>query len=136
MAGLTRFHVEGEIKAGRLVPVLETFNPGDLKAIHAVFLGHGGRLPARFRALLDYLVENIRLERDRGLKYPPFRPIGQPFGGVKLADGAGAAAIAASRAGSAGARRFPRPAIRREIRLRDPDRATGLRRTPALANWS
>lgn len=61
IARLTRFHVEGEIKAGRLVPVLEAFNPGDLEAIHAVFLGHGGQLPARVRALLDYLVENIRL---------------------------------------------------------------------------
>jgi DNA-binding transcriptional LysR family regulator len=61
IARLTRFHVEGEIRAGRLVPVLEAFNPGDLEAIHAVFLGHGGQLPARVRALLDYLVENVRL---------------------------------------------------------------------------
>jgi hypothetical protein len=26
-----------------------------------VFVGHGGQLPARVRALLDYLVENVRL---------------------------------------------------------------------------
>jgi DNA-binding transcriptional LysR family regulator len=62
IARLTRFHVEGEIKAGRLVPVLEAFNPGDLEAIHAVFVGHGGQLPARVRAFLDYLVENVRLD--------------------------------------------------------------------------
>jgi DNA-binding transcriptional LysR family regulator len=61
LARLTRFHVESEIKVGRLVPVLEAFNPGDLEAIHAVFVGHGGQLPARVRAFLDYLVENVRL---------------------------------------------------------------------------
>jgi DNA-binding transcriptional LysR family regulator len=62
LARLTRFHVEGAIKAGQLVPVLEAFNPGDLEAIHAVFVGHGGQLPARVRAFLDYLVENVRLD--------------------------------------------------------------------------
>jgi len=62
LARLTRFHVESDIKAGRLVPVLEAFNPGDIEAIHAVFLGHGGQLPARVRAFLDYLVENVRLD--------------------------------------------------------------------------
>ena len=46
----------------RLVPVLEAFNPGDIEAIHAVFLGHGGQLPARVRAFLDFLVENVRLD--------------------------------------------------------------------------
>jgi len=62
IARLTRFHVENEIKAGRLVPILEDFNPGDLEAIHAVFVGHGGQLPARVRAFLDYLVANVRLD--------------------------------------------------------------------------
>ena len=62
IARLTRFHVDSEIKAGRLVPILEAFNPGDLEAIHAVFVGHGGQLPARVRAFLDYLVENVRLD--------------------------------------------------------------------------
>ena len=62
LARLTRFHVESDIKAGQLIPVLEAFNPGDVEAIHAVFLGHGGQLPARVRAFLDYLVENVRLD--------------------------------------------------------------------------
>jgi DNA-binding transcriptional LysR family regulator len=62
LARLTRFHIERAIKAGWLVPVLEAFNPGDLEAIHAVFVGHGGQLPARVRAFLDYLVENVRLD--------------------------------------------------------------------------
>ncbi|HEY0236658.1 MAG TPA: LysR family transcriptional regulator [Afipia sp.] len=61
LSRLSRFHVDQDIKAGRLVPVLEDFNPGDLEPIHAVFVGHGGQLPARVRALLDYLVENVRL---------------------------------------------------------------------------
>ena len=61
LARLARFHVEADIKAGRLVPVLEDFNPGDLEPIHAVFVGHGGRLPARVRAFLDYLVEKVKL---------------------------------------------------------------------------
>jgi DNA-binding transcriptional LysR family regulator len=58
---LARFHVEADIAAGRLVPVLEAFNPGDIEPIHAVFVGHGGQLPARVRAFLDYLVEMVRL---------------------------------------------------------------------------
>jgi DNA-binding transcriptional LysR family regulator len=62
--GLTRlamFHVGPDIKAGRLQPVLEKFNPGDTEAIHAVFIGQGGHLPARIRAFIDYLAENIRI---------------------------------------------------------------------------
>ena len=61
LARLARFHVEADIKAGRLVPVLDAFNPGDIEPIHAVFVGHGGQLPARVRAFLDYLVERVRL---------------------------------------------------------------------------
>ena len=60
LARLARFHVDADIKAGRLTPVLEDFNPGDLEPIHAVFVGHGGQLPARVRAFLDYLVETVR----------------------------------------------------------------------------
>jgi len=62
--GLTRlamFHVGPDIKAGKLKPVLEHLNPGDTEAVHAVFLGQGGHLPARIRAFIDYLAENVRL---------------------------------------------------------------------------
>ena len=62
LSRLARFHVEADIKAGRLVPVLEDVNAGDLEPIHAVFVGHGGQLPARVRAFLDYLVEHVRLD--------------------------------------------------------------------------
>jgi DNA-binding transcriptional LysR family regulator len=61
LARLSVFSAATDIKAGRLVPVLEDFNPGDKLQLHAVFLGAGGRLPARVRALIDYLAANMRL---------------------------------------------------------------------------
>lgn len=53
-----RFHIEPDIAAGRLVPVLEDFNPGDIEVVHAVFAGHE-HLAARIRAFIDFLVEKI-----------------------------------------------------------------------------
>ena len=53
-----RFHVEPDIAAGTLVPVLEAFNPGDIEVVHAVFAGHE-HLAARIRAFVDFLVETI-----------------------------------------------------------------------------
>lgn len=61
IARLAAYEVVPDIKAGRLKLVLETFNPGDIETIHAVFVGHGGHLPARVRAFLDYLVETVRI---------------------------------------------------------------------------
>lgn len=61
LARLGRFHVDAEIAAGRLVPVLEAFNPGDIEAIHAVYLGQGGFVPARMRAFIDFLARNVRI---------------------------------------------------------------------------
>jgi len=59
LARLSRYHVQGDIDAGRLVPIMEDFNPGDVAPIHAVYLGKAGRLPARVRAVLDFLVANV-----------------------------------------------------------------------------
>ncbi|WP_262271993.1 MULTISPECIES: LysR family transcriptional regulator [Microvirga] len=56
---LSGLHVGPDVEAGRLVPVLEAYNPGDMESIHAVYVG-GGHLPARVRAFLDYLVETLR----------------------------------------------------------------------------
>ncbi|AOF88628.1 LysR family transcriptional regulator [Sinorhizobium sp. RAC02] len=53
-----RFHVEPDIAAGTLVPVLEDFNPGDIETVHAVFAGHE-HLAARIRAFIDFLAEKI-----------------------------------------------------------------------------
>jgi DNA-binding transcriptional LysR family regulator len=61
IARLALFHVGPDIEAGRLQPILEDLNPGDAEDIHAVFLGQGGRLPARVRAFIDYLVKTVRL---------------------------------------------------------------------------
>ena len=57
---LSLFHIGPDIEAGRLVPVLEAYNPGDTESIHAVYVG-GGHLPARVRAFLDYLVDRVQL---------------------------------------------------------------------------
>lgn len=60
--GITRvgyFGVVDDIAAGRLVPLLEDFNPGDVETIHAVFVG-GANMPARVRVFVDYLAERLR----------------------------------------------------------------------------
>lgn len=61
IARLATFTVREDIKAGRLVPLLEDSNPGDLEEVHAVYLGQGGPLPSRVRALLDFLGEKARV---------------------------------------------------------------------------
>ncbi|TIQ37464.1 MAG: LysR family transcriptional regulator [Mesorhizobium sp.] len=61
VARLARWHVEPDIAAGRLVPLLEEFNPGDEELTHAVYVGQGKYLPARVRAFLDFLAAAVRL---------------------------------------------------------------------------
>ncbi len=59
--GITRmgnFHIDAELASGRLVSLLDEFNPGDTEAIHAVFFG-GSNMPARVRVFIDYLVEKF-----------------------------------------------------------------------------
>ena len=58
---LARWHVAADIATGRLVPLLEEFNPGDEEVTHAVYVGQGRHLPARVRAFLDFLGESVRL---------------------------------------------------------------------------
>jgi DNA-binding transcriptional LysR family regulator len=62
LARLSAFHAQRDIDAGRLVDVMESFNPGDTEPLHAVYLGRGGHLPARVRVFLDWLAENLRLD--------------------------------------------------------------------------
>ncbi len=57
---LSRYHVQRDINAGALVPILEAFNPGDEEPLHAIYVGQGGHLPARVRAFLDFLAANVR----------------------------------------------------------------------------
>jgi DNA-binding transcriptional LysR family regulator len=61
LARLSAFAVRADIAAGRLLPVLEDLNPGDIEEFHAVYIGQGGPLPARIRALLDFLGKHVRL---------------------------------------------------------------------------
>lgn len=61
IARLAAFTVRLDMAAGRLQPVLEDLNPGDTEEFHAVYIGQGGPLPARVRALLDFLRENVSL---------------------------------------------------------------------------
>lgn len=60
--GITRvgsFHIAEDLAEGRLVPLLEAFNPQDREAIHAVFVG-GPAMPRRIRVLVDFLAEALR----------------------------------------------------------------------------
>ena len=61
LARLAAFQVKDDIAAGRLLPVLQAFNPQDTEEVHAVFVGQGGYMPLRVRALLDFLVEKVQL---------------------------------------------------------------------------
>jgi DNA-binding transcriptional LysR family regulator len=62
---LARFHLGDDLASGRLVPVLEAYNPGDVEEVHAVYVGHGGQLPSRVRALIDFLVAEVDLHPAR-----------------------------------------------------------------------
>lgn len=59
IARVGMFSVMTELAEGRLVPLLERYNPGDVEQIHAVFVG-GAATPARVRAFVDFLAENLR----------------------------------------------------------------------------
>lgn len=59
IARVGAFSVAQEIAEGRLVPILEEFNPGDVEAIHAVFVG-GATIPARIRVFVDFLATRPR----------------------------------------------------------------------------
>jgi DNA-binding transcriptional LysR family regulator len=58
IARVGHFHVADDISAGRLVALLDAFNPGDTEEINAVFVG-GAQVPARVRVFVDYLAEHL-----------------------------------------------------------------------------
>ena len=67
--GVTRvgaFSVAQEIADGRLVPLLEAYNPGDVEQIHAVFVG-GPNTPARVRAFVDFLGQRLTMPPARAI---------------------------------------------------------------------
>ncbi|KFC66687.1 Transcriptional regulator, LysR family [Devosia sp. LC5] len=61
LARLAAFTVRHDIASGRLVPILDHLSTGDRETFHAVYVGQGGPLPSRARALLDFLVERGRV---------------------------------------------------------------------------
>lgn len=58
LARLARFHVGPDLVAGRLVSVLETFNPGDAEDVHALYAG-SERLSPRLRSFLAFLSDRL-----------------------------------------------------------------------------
>lgn len=56
LARLGAFHVADDIRAGRLVPMLESFCADDLEIVHALYVGHE-HLATRVRAFVDFLAE-------------------------------------------------------------------------------
>jgi DNA-binding transcriptional LysR family regulator len=63
--GITKlgiFHIVDHIRAGRLVPVLDDFNSGELETISAVYVGHAGPLPVRVRAFIDFLAAEVDVD--------------------------------------------------------------------------
>jgi DNA-binding transcriptional LysR family regulator len=58
IARLSEFHVGADVVAGRLVRILEDFNPGDTEPIHAIYISHD-HVSSRVRAFIDFLVENM-----------------------------------------------------------------------------
>jgi DNA-binding transcriptional LysR family regulator len=59
IARVGSFSVAAEIASGRLVPILEAFNPGDVELIHALFVGGAG-VPARVRVFVDFVAARLR----------------------------------------------------------------------------
>lgn len=61
LARLAAFTVRADIAAGRLKPVLESCMSGDVEEVHALHIGQSGPVPARIRALLDFLAKKARV---------------------------------------------------------------------------
>lgn len=59
IARLSEFHVGPDIRSGRLVPLLEDYNPGDTEPVNALYVDHA-HLSARIRVFIDYLAASIK----------------------------------------------------------------------------
>lgn len=59
IARLAYFQVQDDIRAGRLVSVMENYTRRNTEDIYAVYVGQGGILPNRIRAFLDFLYANV-----------------------------------------------------------------------------
>lgn len=61
IARLAQWHVGADIAAGRMVPLLEDLNPGDVEVLHAVYVGGRADLPVRVRSFIDHLAARVDL---------------------------------------------------------------------------
>jgi len=78
LARLSLYHAWDDLQSGRLVPVLEAFDTGELEPIHAVYLGRPDRLPPRTRAVLDFLQAHVDLRHAEAWPSPASTPAGLP----------------------------------------------------------
>jgi len=60
IARLASFIVDDDIRAGRLVPLLEDYHPNDVMSVHAVFFPQKF-MPARIRCFVDFLIEKLKV---------------------------------------------------------------------------
>jgi DNA-binding transcriptional LysR family regulator len=58
LARLSEFHVGADIRSGRLVCVLETYNPGDREPVSVIYADQS-HVAARIRAFVDFLAARI-----------------------------------------------------------------------------
>lgn len=60
VARLADFLIGDDVRAGRLVPLLQDHMKADSEDIHALYIGHA-RLAARVRVFMDFLAERVSL---------------------------------------------------------------------------
>lgn len=58
LARLSEFHIGADLAAGRLVSVLDPFNPGDTEPINAIYSAQS-HVPLRIRAFIDFLLAEL-----------------------------------------------------------------------------
>lgn len=59
IARLSDFHIGPDIAEGRLVPILEAFNPGDTEPVQALYVDQA-HMSNRIRVFIDFLTKRIR----------------------------------------------------------------------------
>ena len=58
VARLSAFHIGQDVAEGRLVPLLEDFNPGDIEPMSAIYSAQS-HVPLRIRAFIDFLARSL-----------------------------------------------------------------------------
>ena len=58
LARLSAFHIGQDIQEGRLVPLLEQYNPGDIEPMSAIYSAQT-HVPLRIRAFIDFLTRRL-----------------------------------------------------------------------------